>query len=455
MLPALLREKAAYRTHATGKWDIGRILEHCTPTHRGFETFLGYWTACTADYWYHGAPGAGYTADSCGGVDFSNATVPTSTYSGIKGATMSGVGSVNDTYDRIVFQNRAIEVIEAHDPSEPLYLHVAWHNVHDSCTADRTDGALVLQAPKETVDMYGSTKEDRWKVQAAMTTELDYGIGNVTEALKTAGLWNNTVMIFVSDNGGPLDHSNNAPRRAGKATWGEGGVNVVSFVASPLLDDAVKGGTWHGLAHTSDWYVTIAEGLAGVSTANTGPRPPDGFNLWDAINANATSPRTEVIHAVLGKDVVPPVNSSVCRTCSSASAQFGKWKLIVGTHSLDLPQAWPEPGPDAVPFGESGGKVESGTDHARCASGPVTAHSETSDSGIWLFDLEADRYETTNLASEPQYAGLVANLTAQLAQAAKSAPAPAFVYPPNASDIICANEHSSGFLEPADWHAGA
>eukprot|EP01046_Picozoa_sp_COSAG06_P032212 COSAG06_NODE_3202_length_5693_cov_3.420272_1_plen_69_part_00 len=38
---------------------MGFIQRHCLPTYRGFDTFLGYYTACTSDYWYHGAPGEG------------------------------------------------------------------------------------------------------------------------------------------------------------------------------------------------------------------------------------------------------------------------------------------------------------------------------------------------------------------------------------------------------------
>ena len=72
LLPALLK-KQGYATHAIGKWDVGYIKKHCTPTYRGYDTFLGYWTACTSDYWYHGAPGGNITFSKCGGVDFHDA----------------------------------------------------------------------------------------------------------------------------------------------------------------------------------------------------------------------------------------------------------------------------------------------------------------------------------------------------------------------------------------------
>lgn len=228
-------------------------------------------------------------------------------------------------------------------------------------------------------------------------------------------------------------------------------MNVVAFVASPLLSDSVKGTEWDGMAHSSDWYVTLAEGLAGVSAQNTGPRPPDGHNLWEAINNNATSPRTEVIHGLLGSDVVPPLNRSVCQSCSSASARFGDWKIILKTKELQGPQAWPEPGASATPFGRSGGEVEAGTDHARSGLAEVRAKSHTSESGTWLFNLRDDRFETTNLAHDPQYEDLIANLTSRLSAAAKTAPAPAFLYPTNGSAIECANEERFGFLEPVDW----
>jgi arylsulfatase A-like enzyme len=129
---------------------------------------------------------------------------------------------------------------------------------------------------------------------------------NVTAALKLAGMYQHSVMILISDNGGPLDHSNNFPYRGGKASLWEGGVRVEALVHSPLLPASRRGIKWSGLAHSSDWYVTLYEGIAGAgagaATAGTGPRAPDGLNLWPALlGRNTTSPRTEVIHRVTNR----------------------------------------------------------------------------------------------------------------------------------------------------------
>jgi|EP01043_Picozoa_sp_COSAG02_P001677 hypothetical protein len=150
---------------------------------------------------------------------------------------MKGPTSLNGTYDQVVFSQRAVDIIHDHDKSSPLYIYLAYHNVHDACISDRFSGGL--NAPMETVDLYKTTVRDTWKVQAAMTTELDYGVScaasiskvtgikptqslpclrfacgvcannrfgaftqvaNVTGALKAAGLYQTSVLLFMSDN---------------------------------------------------------------------------------------------------------------------------------------------------------------------------------------------------------------------------------------------------------------
>lgn len=229
--------------------------------------------------------------------------------SNVQGAAMSGPHSVNGTYDQVVFTARAVEHIyataaknanierrrnmqrnfapnhgrnnsvtaketaeavtvadevevEMEEQQQPLFVALMYHNVHDACMKDRktTSG---LNAPFETVNLYSTTKLDTWKVMGAMVTELDYGMGNLTDALESTGMWANSVIIFVSDNGGPLSHSTNHPLRGGKGSQWEGGVRVEAFVNSPLIPAARRGTTYNGMVHSSDWYVTIAAGIAG------------------------------------------------------------------------------------------------------------------------------------------------------------------------------------------------
>ena len=119
----------------------------------------------------------------------------------------------------MVFTDRAVSLIQAHAAAkdgaiaaatQPFFLFLAFHNVHDTCQGQSggyPHEKQRLNAPMGTVARHSHIKLDTWKVQAAMTTELDYGVANVTAALRSTGMWDTTVMIFVSDNGGPLDHS--------------------------------------------------------------------------------------------------------------------------------------------------------------------------------------------------------------------------------------------------------
>lgn len=209
------------------------------------------------------------------------------------------------------------------------------------------------------------------------SVQLDYGVANVTAALKAAGMYQNSVLILISDNGGPLDHSNNFPLRGGKGSLWEGGVRVEALVHSPLLPAARRGVKWSGLAHSSDWYVTLYEGIAGAGPGaamlGTGFRAPDGFDLWPALlGSNATSPRTEVIHRVTNQHF----NSSLGDSEGQA-ARFDvdgvPWKLITdyNCNSSQVWQAWPPLEASPIPFGLTGGDVEAGTDHARAASLPT------------------------------------------------------------------------------------
>lgn len=107
----------------------------------------------------------------------------------------------------------------------PMYFYLAYQNVHLACGSEPPNVAVGsgkkfgLQAPCPSVDLYATSVTDQIKVQGAMVTELDYGVGNVTAELVAQGMWNNSVIFMVADNGAQMDHGKNFPLRGGKHTF--------------------------------------------------------------------------------------------------------------------------------------------------------------------------------------------------------------------------------------------
>jgi arylsulfatase A-like enzyme len=251
-LPEMLkRTEQPYQTHAVGKWHIGHSSWKQTPTFRGFDSFFGFYIG-GEDYFTH---------ESNGGVDLhydkkSNC-----------GEGCSQVVNERGNYSTHVFTREAINVIHNHhhhhgaatttttttaatsnedvagfndnddvddvdddghesstqkkeflssssaaaspsttndddttttttttSPSPPLFLYLAYQAVH---------------CPNEVPDKYMIPYMNRtdWNHQrknyAGMLSAADEGIGQVIDALKQTKLWNNTLIIFTTDNGGP------------------------------------------------------------------------------------------------------------------------------------------------------------------------------------------------------------------------------------------------------------
>ena len=324
-----------------------------------------------------------------------------------------------------------------------MYMYLAFQNVHEGCA--RPD-KLGVQAPRATVELYNTTVLDTYKIMGAMITELDAGVGAVIDALRAAGMYEDTLVVLVSDNGGPLEHSTNAPLRGGKHTFFDGGLRVEAFLAGGAIPAALAGTAWDGLAHASDWYLTLVEGWAGVAVdpATTGgPRPLDGFNLWPAILGGLPSPRTEVVHQV---------NNSYFDEGASA-IRVGDMKLIRGLAGDNRTIAWPERAAKPVPLGRSGAVVEPGTDHVRgtVLGGSVVHHCRP----FCLYNITADEGESHDLAADGAFAALAASLIARLDFHGATGPPPAYIWP-NISDFqravqaACPREVETGSVQPVD-----
>lgn len=409
----------SYKTAMIGKWNLGNLIKPYTPTRRGFDSYFGYYAAALQDYWYHGSPTCPGTPDDPV-VDLSNSTGPN--------VTGADVFALNGTYAQDMFTNEAERLIRKHaaeDGDQPFYLYLAHKNVH-STSQDLLDGKNdKLQAPAETVALYNKTKLDTYKVMGAMLTELDKGVGRVVSVLKETGLYDNSVVTFACDNGGPLEHSSNSPLRGGKHTMWEGGLRASAWVHSPLLPASARGVKWSGLAHTSDWLPTFVQGLAGLNASQvaTGPRNLDGHDMWDAwMHADTSeSPRDEVIAQVVNK------YCNASQSGRASIAPFGPviikhgYKLMGGKPGDDRTIAWPKPENQVVPFGQSGGWQEDNTDHMR--AGDLPGNKSTYNCDPWcLFDLEQDPSESKDLASDPAYADIVAKLSHRVTEQGSRGP---------------------------------
>jgi arylsulfatase B len=153
-----------------------------------------------------------------------------------------------------ILAQRMLSVIGAHNATQPLFLFWALHSVHEPYEVPSADLARFASVDVQVRQYYD-----------AMVFHADAVIGNVTGALKAAGLWESTLLVVTSDNGGPVakapapvglintEGGNNWPLRGGKIGNLEGGVRVNAFVAGGFVPAALRGTVNGGWIHMADW----------------------------------------------------------------------------------------------------------------------------------------------------------------------------------------------------------
>ena len=294
-------KNSGYKTHAVGKWHNGYYMKECTPTYRGFDSFFGYLTGAE-DYESHVSMG-GYSSLPYffwSGYDFwRNETVST---------------NEKGNYSTILFAKEAQKIVKEHDKGSPLFLYLAFQAVH-----------MPLQVPDKYLKQYQHIKDRNRRIYSGMVSAMDEAVGNVTRTLKQRGFWNNTIIIFSTDNGGDVNFGgNNWPLKGYKGGLWEGGMRGVGFVNSPLLQNPAR--ISREMLHVSDWFPTLVS-LAGGDL--NGTRPLDGYDIWETINTGTASPRTEILHNIDPVET-PWFPSLKYKWCPQAALRVGDWKLLTG-----------------------------------------------------------------------------------------------------------------------------
>lgn len=169
---------------------------------------------------------------------------------------------------------RAREFIRNHR-EKPFFCCVPFHIIHS-----------LLQAKEEDLKEVDAAVTDQTKrTYAAMLRALDKNVAAILGELDAAGLSENTIVVFSSDNGATLN-GNNLPFRGGKHTMYEGGLHLPTVIRWPK-GGLAGGKSWAGLCGALDLFPTLID-MAGLEMPKT--EPLDGKNLWPALRAGKPSP---------------------------------------------------------------------------------------------------------------------------------------------------------------------
>ena len=372
-----------------------------TPRGRGFDSSLIYFEH-KIDYWDHTL-----AQSSC--MKYSSKIRDLWAHNGSTDPGGPAPGIPNGTYVEYALRDRVLAIIAAHDMARdgPLYLQYDPHIAHcplqvpPEWLARFKFGDDEAACAQQTASIFpGSGPADyRCRNQyEAMVALLDEVLGNVTDALKARGWWDETLMVLFSDNGGPIDvaesGSNNWPLRGGKYSQWEGGIRSTAFASGGYLPPAVRGTVQGGIMHVADFYATYC-GLAGGSpafctaderAAASGLPPVDSIDVWPLLSGatGGVSPRTEVAVDVRGNHL--------------ALIQ-GDFKLLTGNQ---IGAGWCG-GTYPNKTSASADHVNPNDQHLACAAG-------------CLFDVVHDPTEQEDIAAA--HPALVASMQARLAQLA-------------------------------------
>ncbi|XP_053391739.1 arylsulfatase J-like [Mercenaria mercenaria] len=296
-------KEAGYATHMVGKWHLGFYKKEYLPTYRGFDSFFGFLNG-HSDYYNHSVKYKGMN-----GYDLFENDHP------------ANISKYTGSYSTTLFTEKVRDTIQNHNTEKPLFIYLSYQAVHSP-----------LQVPKRYVDLNKNINK-RMKIRrqyAGMVTCMDESVGNVVDAMKERGLWDNTLLIFTTDNGGNIERgASNWPLKGEKGCLYEGGIRAVGFVNCPLLGEQAAGSVSNELMHVTDWFPTLLN-LAGGNVSGTNPL--DGYDQWKTIKYGLQSPRKEILHDINPRVISPgkPLFNNTFNTTTRASLRMGDWKIITG-----------------------------------------------------------------------------------------------------------------------------
>lgn len=288
-------KEGGYTNGYVGKWDLGQLRRYL-PMQQGYDKYYGF-ANTGIDYFTHERYGSPSMIDG-------------------NRLSIADKG----TYATDLFEREALEFINGSE-GKPFFLTLAFNAPHSASNLDPEIKGTV-QATEEYLKMYPKSNTKRGEKQRAYKaaiTQMDQSIGTILERIKEMGLEENTLVIFLSDNGG-MSLADNYPLRGGKAQFFEGGIRVPCLVKWPGKLEA---------GQTNDAFLTSLE-LFPMMVAAAGLELPeaiiyDGFDMLPVLQGKTDAERTEMFWEFRGDQ----------------AARVGDWKWVQsakGNGLFDLKQ---------------------------------------------------------------------------------------------------------------------
>jgi len=245
-----------YRTGVVGKWHLGAADKHY-PTQRGFDTFYGLREGGRS-YFYDAKE-----SDKAGSH---------------RAIEQNGQQVSFDGYLTDVFGGQAVEFIKQ-SSEQPFFLYLSFTAPHGP-----------MHATAEDLERFAHISDERRRTYAAMIWAMDRAIGNVLAELERSQKLDNTLIWFLSDNGGATNNaSSNLPLAGHKGIKFEGGIRVPFLMQWKARFP--EGRTDHRMVSALDILPTSVAAAGGtIEALAKAAQPLDGINLLPFLQGEKDGP---------------------------------------------------------------------------------------------------------------------------------------------------------------------